>query len=121
MTQTVAVDDFSEVDVDYLLGQLTHILPLASILHQQEDTRPYECDGLSSYRQLPLMVVLPDCIEQVQKILRLCYKLGVPVVARGAGTGLSGGALPYEKGLLLSLAKFNNILEIDKALRIARV
>ncbi|NOY70929.1 MAG: FAD-binding protein [Gammaproteobacteria bacterium] len=77
--------------------------------------RPYECDGLSVYRRLPMAVALPDQVEQVQAIMRLCHEYKVPVVARGAGTGLSGGALPLENGLLLSLAKFNRILNIDPA------
>lgn len=77
--------------------------------------RPFECDGLSVYRCLPLAVVLPETVEQVQVILRLCTAHRVPVVARGAGTGLSGGALPLADGILLSLAKFNRILQIDVA------
>jgi len=104
-----------------LLRELGGILPGEALLHQPEDLRPYECDGLSAYRSLPLAVALPERVEQVQAILRLCHELEVPVVARGAGTGLSGGALPHEHGLLLSLAKFNQILEIDPQLRIARV
>ncbi len=75
--------------------------------------RPFECDGLAVYRQLPMVVALPETVAQVQSILRLCHAHGVPVVARGAGTGLSGGALPLADGLLLSLAKFNRILNID--------
>jgi len=121
MSQTPSKYDFPTVDLQHLLSQLIKILPTQSILHQQEDLIPYECDGLSSYRKVPLVVVLPDSVEQVQKILCLCHGLSVPVVARGAGTGLSGGALPYEKGVLLSLAKFNNIIEIDQELRVARV
>ena len=78
-----------------------------------EDLRPFECDGLSVYRQLPMVVVLPETIEQAQAIMRLCHELKVPVVARGAGTGLSGGALPLADGVLLSLAKFKSILDID--------
>ncbi len=97
------------------------MLPAEALLHQSEDLRPYECDGLSAYRSLPLAVALPERVEQVQAILRLCHELEVPVVARGAGTGLSGGALPHEQGLLLSLAKFNRILAIDPDLRTARV
>ena len=114
-------NDFPEINHQQLIRQLLNILPTDSVLHTEEDLRPYECDGLSAYRQLPMVVALPNSIEQVQNILRLCYQLELPVVARGAGTGLSGGALPHEKGLLLSLAKFKNILEIDQALRIARV
>ena len=104
-----------------LLLALQKILAAASVLHEAEDLHPYECDGLSAYRKLPLVVVLPESIDQVQAILRLCYKHDVPVVARGAGTGLSGGALPLENGVLLSLAKFKNIIEIDPDNRTARV
>jgi len=96
-------------------------LSTESVLTSAEERRPYECDGLSVYRQLPLVVVLPDTVAQVQKILRTCSELKVPVVARGAGTGLSGGALPLEEGVLLSLAKFSQILDIDVANRCARV
>ena len=92
--------------------QLHQVLPQTSILETEEETRPYECDGLTAYQQKPWMVVLPETIEQVQAVLRLCFEEGVPVVARGAGTGLSGGALPLANGVLLSLAKFNRILEI---------
>lgn len=111
----------SEATKERLLRELGRILPGEALLHQPEDLRPYECDGLSAYRNLPLAVALPERVEQVQAILRLCHELEVPIVARGAGTGLSGGALPHEQGLLLSLAKFNRILEIDPELRIARV
>lgn len=104
-----------------LVNRLKQILPDDSVLHQQEDLRPYECDGLSAYRQLPLVTVLPDSIEQVQSILRLCHEVNVPVVARGAGTGLSGGALPHEEGVLLSLARFKHILQLDPLRRTARV
>jgi glycolate oxidase len=91
------------------------------VLHEAEDLHPYECDGLSAYRQLPLAVALPGQVEEVQAILRLCQRLGVPVVARGAGTGLSGGALPHADGLLLSLARLKSILHIDPLARTARV
>ena len=96
-----------------LIQSLANIVSVESILHEAEDMTPYECDGLSVYRQLPLVVVLPETIEQVQAIVRLCSGLQVPVVARGAGTGLSGGALPHQSGVLLSLAKFKSILNID--------
>ena len=96
-----------------LIGALRNILPHESVLVDSEDLRPFECDGLSVYRQLPMMVLLPETIEQVQAIMRLCHELKVPVVARGAGTGLSGGALPLADGVLLSLAKFKSILNID--------
>ena len=104
-----------------LLQALRTILPAHSVLHEAEDTTPYECDGLSVYRQLPLAVVLPETIAQVQAIMRLCSELKVPVVARGAGTGLSGGALPHQQGVLLSLAKFKSILHIDADQRLAVV
>jgi len=104
-----------------LLSRLQQILPQDAVLHQAEDLRPYECDGLSAYRQLPLVVALPDTIEQVQSILRLCHELDVPVVARGAGTGLSGGALPHTDGILLSLAKFSEIISINPEQRTAIV
>lgn len=104
-----------------LIRHLHQILPEDAVLYKEEDLRPYECDGLSAYRELPLVVVLPHRIEQVQSIMRLCHNLNIPVVARGAGTGLSGGALPNTQGVLLSLAKFRDILHIDPVLRIARV
>ncbi len=96
-----------------LIEKLSNILDKNALLHSKEDLRPYECDGLSAYRELPLVVTLPETIEQVQAILKLCYELEIPVVARGAGTGLSGGALPHKDGVLLSLAKFKQILSIN--------
>lgn len=96
-----------------LIKSLKDLLPVTAVLTDPEDLRPFECDGLSVYRRLPLVVVLPDTIEQVQAIMRLCHKLHIPVVARGAGTGLSGGALPLGDGVLLSLARFKKILNID--------
>ena len=111
----------SQADKQSLIHRLQHILPQDAVLHEDEDLRPYECDGLSAYRNLPLLVALPSTIEQVQSILKLCYELEVPVVARGAGTGLSGGALPHSDGVLLSLAKFKDILSIDPDQRTAVV
>jgi len=113
--------DSPDIDKSELLKRLLSILDRDAILHQAEDLRPYECDGLSAYTRLPLMVLLPDTEQQVQAILKLCYEMNVPVVARGAGTGLSGGALPHAGGVLLSLAKFTEILELDPNQRIARV
>jgi glycolate oxidase len=101
--------------------QFRQFLAAESVLSREEERRPYECDGLSVYRELPLLVVLPETVEQVQRILRICAEHQVPVVARGAGTGLSGGALPLANGVLLSLAKFNRILGIDSDNRCARV
>jgi glycolate oxidase len=96
-------------------------LPTHSVLVHEEELRPYECDGLSAYRKIPLMVVLPETIEQIQSILEVCREQNVPIVCRGAGTSLSGGALPLNDGVLLSVAKFNRILEIDPINRTARV
>jgi glycolate oxidase len=104
-----------------LIEQLSQVLPHDALLHDEEDLRPYECDGLSAYRWLPAAVVLPRTEDEVCRILALCYRLGVPVVARGAGTGLSGGALPHPGGVLLSLARFMRVLELDPIARIARV
>ncbi|HHI93101.1 MAG TPA: FAD-binding protein [Gammaproteobacteria bacterium] len=109
------------VPADQLATLFRQFLAVESVLSREEERRPYECDGLSVYRQLPLLVVLPETVEQVQRVLRICSEHKVPVVARGAGTGLSGGALPLADGVLLSLAKFNRILGIDLQNRCARV
>ena len=104
-----------------LLAALGTILPATSILTASEDTRPYECDGLTLFRELPNAVLLPENEAQVVAILKLCHAAHVPVVARGAGTGLSGGALPDRQGVLLSLAKLKRILAIDALARTATV
>ncbi|WP_372822535.1 glycolate oxidase subunit GlcD [Pseudomonas parafulva] len=109
------------VDKAALLDTLRSALPDLDILHTEQDLRPYECDGLSAYRVVPLLVVLPQRLEQVQALLKICHAHQVPVVARGAGTGLSGGALPLAQGILLVMARFNRILEINPAGRFARV
>ncbi len=100
---------------------LQAVLPAHALLWQREDTVPYECDGLTAYRQRPLVVALPENEAQVAAVLKACHGLGVPVVARGAGTGLSGGAMPHALGVTLSLAKFNNIRKIDPQSRTAVV
>ena len=110
-----------DVDKQQLLHDLRQQLPELEILSRAEELRPYECDGLSAYRTTPMLVVLPRHIEEVQALLRICHQRRVPVVARGAGTGLSGGALPLEKGVLLVMARFNRILHIDPDARLARV
>src|SRR5689334_10941839 len=102
-------------------ARLRALLPRASLLLDEEQRRPYECDGLTAYRQLPRCVAIPDTEEQVREILKLCHAQQVPVVARGAGTGLSGGAMPHEDGVLLSMARFNRILSIDPLARTATV
>jgi glycolate oxidase len=100
---------------------LQAMLPAHALLWNAEDTTPYECDGLTAYRQRPLVVALPETYAQVQAVLKTCHALEVPVVARGAGTGLSGGAMPHKLGVTLSLARFNKILKLDAASRTAVV
>lgn len=107
-----------QADVVQALGR---VVPAHALLWNAEDTTPYECDGLTAYRQRPLVVCLPETYDQVQAVLRTCHQLQVPVVARGAGTGLSGGAMPHAMGVTLSLAKFNRILDLDPVSRTARV
>jgi glycolate oxidase len=106
---------------EQLARAFREFLPDDAVLSREEELRPYECDGLTAYRRLPMLVLLPRELEEVRAILRLCRERRVPVVARGAGTGLSGGALPHEHGVILSLARLNRILEIDPANRQARV
>ena len=113
--------DFSAIDKARVIEALSRVLPKTCLMHVDEDLRPYECDGLSVYRQLPLAVALPHTEAQVAAVIAACRALGVPVVARGAGTGLSGGAMPNERGVTLSLAKFNRILKIDPLARTAQV
>ena len=108
-------------DRDALASALRSVLPKDAVLSHPEALKPYECDGLSAYRALPYIVVLPETVAQIQQVLNICKRLQTPVVARGAGTGLSGGALPHERGVLLSLAKFKRILDIDPDNRCARV
>ncbi|MGD9165032.1 MAG: FAD-binding protein, partial [Chromatiales bacterium] len=104
-----------------LLAAFGEFLPDDAILFENEDLRPYECDGLSAYRQLPMIVVLPRTVEEVQRVMRICHRHKTPVVARGTGTGLSGGALPHADGVVLSLARLKSILHIDTLNRTAQV
>ncbi len=104
-----------------VVAALSRVLPAHALLWHAEDTTPYECDGLTAYRQQPLVVALPETEAQVAAVLRECHRLEVPVVARGAGTGLSGGAMPHPLGVTLSLAKFNRILAVDPLARTATV
>jgi glycolate oxidase len=104
-----------------VVAALRAFLPERALLHEEEDTRPYECDGLTAYRQLPMVVALPETEDQVRRILQVCCSLNIPVVPRGAGTGLSGGALPPGDGVLLSMAKFMRVLRIDPLARVAVV
>lgn len=102
-----------QVSKQFLRKIFARFLPQSAILIEQEQLKVYECDGLLAYPKLPWMVLLPETTDQVQRILKLCHQYDVPVVARGAGTGLSGGAIPISNGILLSLAKFSRILSID--------
>jgi glycolate oxidase len=100
---------------------LTQILNKSSILSTKEELLPYESDGLTALKATPLLVVLPETIGQVQALMKWARDNEIPVVARGAGTGLSGGALPHEDGIILGLAKFNKVLEMNAELGYARV
>ena len=104
-----------------VVRSLQPVVPAHALLWTNEDTTAYECDGLTAYRQRPLVVVLPETYAQVKAVLKTCHELNVPVVARGAGTGLSGGAMPHKLGVTLSLAKFNKILKLDPQSRTAVV
>jgi glycolate oxidase len=118
VAEQVAVDLVRQREV---VAALRAFLPEPAVLFDHEDVKPYECDGLSAYRQVPMVVALPQTEDEVLRILKACHGLRVPVVARGAGTGLSGGALPLGNGVLLSLAKFTRIIEVDHRARTARV
>ena len=96
-----------------IVATLRTIVPGEGVIAAERELRPYESDGLTAYRQLPMVVVLPETTEQVAQILRYCHAEGIKVVPRGAGTSLSGGALPLANGVLLGMAKFNRIREVD--------
>ncbi len=96
-----------------IVRELKRIVPGEGVIAEREALRAYECDGLTAYRQLPLIVVLPETVDQIAQVLRYCKSRGVKIVPRGAGTSLSGGALPLADGITLGLGKFNRILEID--------
>jgi glycolate oxidase len=104
-----------------VVAALRALLPESCVLFNEEDTRPYECDGLSAYRQLPMVVVLPETEAQVVAILKTCRDLAVRIVPRGAGTGLSGGAMPIADGVVLSTAKLNKMVRLDPYARTAVV
>jgi glycolate oxidase len=104
-----------------VLTALRNALPADCVLWRDEELHPYECDGLTAFRQKPMVVVLPRTEEEVGKIISICQRLDAPVIARGSGTGLSGGAMPHAAGVVLSLARLNRIVEIDPAARTARV
>ena len=104
-----------------LAEQLRAFIDPEFVITDDETLKPYECDGLAMYREMPMLVVLPETVQQVQRVMRICHEHGVPVVARGAGTGLCAGAMPHKEGVVLSLAKFNRILDIDPLARTARL
>jgi glycolate dehydrogenase FAD-linked subunit len=104
-----------------LLRRLRQCLGADCIIVKAESQRPYECDALTIYRDLPLAVALPETVAQVQQVLQICHALNVPVVARGAGTGLCAGAMPHPEGVLLVLSKLDRILGIDPVARTARL
>ncbi|MGO3055541.1 glycolate oxidase subunit GlcD [Halomonas sp. AOP43-A1-21] len=108
-------------DKTEVLTDIQQAVPTLTLLHREEDLRPFECDGLAAYRVLPMLVALPENLDQVEALLKRCHALDVPVVTRGAGTGLSGGALPLEQGVLLVMSRFNKILSVDPDARMARV
>ena len=104
-----------------LIAELLELLPTDCVISEREGLRPYECDGLTAYREIPIAVVIPTEVDEICRVMKFCMMNDIPVVARGAGTSLSGGAKPEKNGIVLSLAKFNKILEIDAKNRIARV
>jgi glycolate oxidase len=121
-----AISDASEgtestISAAALAEELRKIVHPDYVITDAETQRVYECDGLAAYCEVPLITVLPETVEQVQQVLKLCHQHGVAVVARGAGTGLSAGATPNKYGILLSLAKFNEIVHIDPIAGLARV
>ncbi|HUJ88381.1 MAG TPA: FAD-linked oxidase C-terminal domain-containing protein [Burkholderiales bacterium] len=121
MGEAVPVARIDAVRQREVVRRLREFLPAHAVLFEDEDTRPYECDGLTAYRRAPMVVALPETDEQVRRVLQTCSALGVPVVPRGAGTGLSGGALPLADGVLLSMAKFMRALRVDPVARLAVV
>ena len=104
-----------------IAAALRAVLPADCVLSREEDRRPYECDALTAFRELPAVVALPRSDDEVRRVLLTCSRLGVPLVARGSGTGLSGGATPHAEGVLLSCARMNRVLEIDSRSRLARL
>jgi len=106
---------------DEIAAALRAIVPGEGVIVEDDELRPYESDGLTAYRQMPLIVVLPETTEQVSRVLRYCHDNGIKVVPRGAGTSLSGGALPLRDGIILGLGKFNRILSVDYDNRVAVV
>jgi len=121
MTSASTEPVFSAERQRSVAAALSAALPAGCVLSDLEDTRPYECDALSAYRQPPMVVVLPQDEAQVLAVLKVCREMQVPIVPRGAGTGLSGGAMPIAEGVVLSTARMNRIVRLDAAARTAVV
>lgn len=121
MSSAAPARSLPPIDRAALLDALQQLLSPHCIIADTESQRPFECDALTIYREMPLLVVLPESVEQVQAVLQLCHRLQVPVVARGSGTGLCAGAMPHPEGVLLGLSKLDRIIEIDPLARTARV
>src|SRR6478609_3057999 len=106
---------------DAIIAALRKLVPGEGVISSAAEMLPYESDGFTAYRQPPMVVVLPDTTEQISKVLKYCHDNGIKVVPRGSGTSLSGGALPLADAVLLGLSRFNKVLEIDYADRLAVV
>jgi len=115
------VNALPPVPATELYRRLGQILPPQCLVRDSESRRPFECDALTLYRELPLLVALPETVEQVRQVLKVCHELGAPVVPRGSGTGLCAGAMPHPEGVLLCLSKLDRILAIDPLARTARL
>ncbi len=111
----------SSISTADLAHQFCRVLPREAVLDKDAQLKPYECDALTAYRQLPRLALLPSTTSEVREIVKICKEFNIPIVARGAGTSLSGGALPHKDGVLLNLAKLNKIIEIDTSNRTAIV
>ena len=105
----------------HIVRRLAKVLPIESVISEENETRAYECDALTAYRCLPMIAVLPETTKQVSDILRICHEEGVPVVPRGSGTSLAGGAMPTADCVILGVAKLNDVLETDYDNRLIRV
>lgn len=116
-----ALDQAVIADRDRIAAELRAMLAPDAVIAAPAALKAYETDALTAYRQLPLIAVLPSTVDEVARVLRYCRQRGIKVVPRGAGTSLSGGALPLGDGILLGLGKFNRILEIDLENRCAVV
>ena len=122
MTLTMPLPDAATIaQRGAIVAAMRAIVPGESVVDDADALRPYESDALTAYRQPPLLVVLPETVEQVAAVLAWCHANRVKVVPRGAGTSLSGGALPLADAVLLGMAKFNRVLDIDYADRVAVV